>query len=88
VLSDTSPEAEKVQLDILRQMTVAQRLGLVRSLTRTVVHLSRDGLARANPGLDDRQLGLLWVEQQYGRDLALRLRDYLERMPPCKATTS
>lgn len=88
MLSDTSPEAEKVQLDLLRKMTVAQRLGLMRSLTRTLVHLSRDGLARANPGLDDRQLDLLWVEQQYGRDLADRLREYLERMPPCKATTS
>jgi hypothetical protein len=88
VLSDTSPEAEKVQLDLLRKMTVAQRLGLMRSLTRTVVHLSRDSLARLHPGLDDRRLDLLWVEQQYGRDLALRLQDYLDRMPLCKTTTS
>ncbi len=88
VLSGTSPEAETVQLDLLRKMTVAERLGLMRSLTRTLVHLSRDGLARANPSLDDRQLDLLWVDQQYGRDLADRLREYLERTPPCKATTS
>ncbi len=88
MLSDTSPEAEEFQLDLLRNMTVAERLGLVRSLTRTLVHLSRDRLARANPSLDDRQLDLLWVEQQYGQELADKLRDYLERMPPCKATTS
>jgi len=87
VFSDTSPQAEKVQIDLLRRMSVAQRLGLMRKWTRTLVHLSRQGLARANPGLDDRELDLLWVENQYGRDLAVRLREYLEKRPPCKATT-
>lgn len=87
MFSDTSPQAEKVQIDLLRRMSVAQRLGLMRKWTRTLVHLSRQGLARANPGLDDRELDLLWVENQYGRDLAVRLREYLEKRPPCKATT-
>ncbi len=87
MLSDTSPEAEKVQIEILRRMSVAQRLGRMREWTRTLVHFSREGLARANPGLDDRGLNLLWVEHQYGRDLAVRLREYLEKRSPCKATT-
>jgi hypothetical protein len=87
VLSDTAPEAERIQIEILRKMSVAQRLGRMRDWTRTLVHLSREGLARANPGLDDRGLDLLWVEHQYGRELALGLREYLEKRPPCKATT-
>jgi len=87
VLSDTSPEAEKIQIEILRKMSVAQRLGRVREWTRMLVHLSRQGLARANPGLGDRELDLLWVENQYGRDLAVRLRKYLEEKSPCTATT-
>ena len=87
MLSDTSPEAETVQIEILRRMSVAQRLGRMREWTQVLVHLSRQGLARANPGLGDRELDLLWVERQYGRDLALRLREYLERRPPCTATT-
>jgi len=87
VLSDTSPEAEKVQIELLRKMSVAERIGRVREWSRMLVHLSRQGLARANPGLDDRGLDLLWVEQQYGRDLAVKLREYLEKRPPCKATT-
>lgn len=87
MVSDTSPEAEKVQIEILRRMSIAQRLGRVREWTRTLVHLSREGLARANPGLDARELDLLWVEHQYGRDLAGSLREYLEKRPPCKATT-
>ncbi len=88
MLSDTSPEAEKVQIDLLRRMSVAQRLGRVRGWTRTLVHLSREGLARANPGLDHRELDLLWVEHQYGPDVAVRLRKYLEKGAPCKSTTS
>lgn len=87
MLSDTSPEAEKVQIELLRKMSVAERIGRVREWSRMLVHLSRQGLARANPGLDDRGLDLLWVEQQYGRDLAVKLREYLEKRPPCKATT-
>ncbi len=66
----------------------AQRLGRVRGWTRTLVHLSREGLARANPGLDHRELDLLWVEHQYGPDVAVRLRKYLEKGAPCKSTTS
>ena len=78
MLSDTHPEAEKVQIELLRRMSVAERLARMRDWTRTLVHLSREGLARANPGLDERELDLLWVEHQYGRDLAVRLRAYLE----------
>ena len=87
MLSDTSPEAEKVQIELLRKMSVAERLSRVGEWTRMLVHLSRQGLARANPGLDGRELDLLWVENQYGRDLAVRLAEYLERRSPCKATT-
>ncbi len=87
MLSDTPPEAEKVQIEILRKMSVAQRLGRMRDWTHMVVHLSRQGLARANPGLDSRELDLLWVEHQYGRDLAIQLREYLQARQPCKATT-
>ncbi len=87
MLSDTHPEAERVQLDLIRKMTVAERLARAAEWTRMVVNLSRQGLARANPDLDKRELDLLWVERQYGRDLAVRLRGYLEQQSPCKATT-
>lgn len=87
MLSDTSPEAEKVQIELLRKMSVAERLGRVREWSRMLVHLSRQGLARANPGIDNRGLDLLWVEQQYGRDLAVKLQEYLEKRSSCKATT-
>jgi hypothetical protein len=90
MLSDTHPEAERVQLDLIRQMTIAERLARAGEWTRMVVKLSRQELARTHPGLDKRELDLLWVEQQYGMDLATRLRKYLEERSSCqeiKATT-
>jgi hypothetical protein len=59
----------------------------VRDWTDMVIRLSRDGLKRANPGLSQQELDLLWIERQYGADLAPRVRKYLESRPPCPAAT-
>jgi hypothetical protein len=87
MLSDTHPDAERVQLELIRTMTIAERLKRAAEWTRTAVNFSRQGIAKAHPGLDNRELDLLWVEQQYGRDLSNRLRAYLEDRSQCKATT-
>jgi hypothetical protein len=78
MLSDTHPDAERVQIELLRQMTGAQRVAKVRSQTAFVIGLARKAIARANPGLSEQEVNLLWVEHAYGRDLATRLRRYLE----------
>jgi hypothetical protein len=76
--SDTHPDAERVQIELLRQMTGAQRIAQMRSQTAFVVGLSRQAIARANPRLDEREVNLLWVENAYGPKIAKRLRDYME----------
>jgi hypothetical protein len=50
----------------------------MRSLTSLVIGLSRRAIARANPHLDHHEVDMLWVEINYGKDLAARLRNYLE----------
>ncbi|MGD0899944.1 MAG: hypothetical protein ABR915_19085 [Thermoguttaceae bacterium] len=87
MLSDTHPEAEKVRIELLRRMSVAERLARMRDWTAWLVHLSRQGIAKANPGLGQREIDLLWVEHHYGPDLAARLRNYLEKRRSCSATT-
>jgi hypothetical protein len=87
MLSDTHPQAEKVQIELIRRMSVAERIAQMRDWTRMLVHLSRQGIAQANPGLDERELDLLWVEHHYGPDLAARLRVYLEKRQSCNAAT-
>jgi vacuolar-type H+-ATPase subunit F/Vma7 len=41
--------------------------------------LSKRALARANKSLDEQEVNLLFVSHHYGKDLADRLRKYLEK---------
>ena len=76
--SDTHPDAARVQIELLRRATVAQRLGLALRLSSYIIGLSRMGIARAHPRMTPRSVDLLFVDVSYGRDLAQRVRAYLE----------
>jgi hypothetical protein len=76
---DTAPQAEEVQIELIRQASVAQRISMVRSLSQTAMYLSRRAIQRANPTLSEREVDFLFVELHYGEDLADRLRSYMER---------
>lgn len=76
-LTDTDPEAARVQLDLLRRAPVAARLHLAFSLSRTVVGLSRRGLARLHPGDSPEEIALRFAAVHYGLDLAEELRRHL-----------
>ena len=73
-LSDSHPNAERVQLELLGSASVARRLALARSLSATAIQLSRRAIARANPDLSAQDLDLLFVEYHYGAALAECLR--------------
>jgi hypothetical protein len=77
MLSDTHPDAERVQIELLRRMTGAERFAKSQSLTALVVGLSRQAIARANPQFSQRDVETLWVELNYGKDLADGLRKCL-----------
>lgn len=78
-LSDTDPDAARVQLDLLRRASPAKRLSLALSLSRSVLGPSRRGLARRLPGASEEEVGLRFVERHYGRELAQELRLDLAR---------
>jgi len=73
-LHDTHPEAENVQLQLLRQAGIARRIALTWSLSQTALDLSRSALRRRHPTLSERERRLLFVGLCYGEDLANRLR--------------
>lgn len=70
MLSDTSPEAEKVQIELLRNAGFAGRLAKMQSLTATTINLSRRAIAEANPNLSPVELDVKCVELFYGKKLA------------------
>lgn len=76
-ITDTDPEAERVQLELLRRATPERRLRLALSLTESVLGLSRRGLAARMPGASDEEVGLRFVELHYGQGLADEVRDFL-----------
>ena len=75
--TDTHPEAESVQIDLLRKASPARRLSVVRSLSRTTIELSRRAIRRRMPAASETELALAFVELHYGRELAQRLELYL-----------
>jgi len=75
--SDTHPKAESVQIELIRRASVAERFARVRSLSRTMAQLSWRAISRANPGLSDAEINILFARYHYGDDLADRLEAYL-----------
>ena len=79
---DTAPQAEKVQIELIRESSVSRRISTLRSLSQTAMHLSRRAIRRANPSMSERDVDIAFVENHYGQDLAEELRLYLERRKP------
>jgi hypothetical protein len=72
--SDTSPEAERVQIALLRAASPGRRLALANALSRMALQLSAIGLRRAHPGASRRELAVLSVAHTYGQTLSERVR--------------
>jgi hypothetical protein len=77
--ADTDADAERVQVDLLREAPVARRLHLALSLSAAVVGTARRALARARPQASPRDLDLRFVELHYGTKIAAGLRADLDR---------
>lgn len=75
--SDTSPAAARVQLELLRSSGLERRARLARSMSRTVIDLSRAALRERMPGASEREVLLRWVALNYGAELAEHVRRYV-----------
>jgi len=75
--ADTTPEAEEVQIRLLRQVSPTRRFELVRSLSATTRQLAWDGIRRANPISSEAEIDLLFVRYHYGPALAEALAHYM-----------
>ncbi len=75
--TDTHPEAERVQIELLRKASPARRFSSVRSLSRTTIELSRRAIRRRMPAASETEVALAFVELHYGKELAERLDRYL-----------
>ena len=67
---NTSPQAEEVWINLLRQASVARRFALMSNLSAAVIRLSRKALRDARPGASDDELAVEFVRLNYGDAVA------------------
>lgn len=77
--ADTRPDAEAVQVALLRASGLAGRAARARALTEAVVALARRGIARAHPDWTEDEVAIAFVEAHYGAALAAKVRSLLAR---------
>ena len=75
--ADTSEDAERVQLALLRAASLARRSRLALSMSAAAISAARRALVRNYPELSCLERDLKFVEVHYGPELALELREYL-----------
>jgi hypothetical protein len=75
--ADTSPEAEQVQIDLIRLASVPRRLQLAFSLSATVITMARQALCRAHPAESQQEINVRFAELHYGAEVADALRSWL-----------
>jgi hypothetical protein len=71
-LSDTSPEAERLQLEIFKRMGPAARLQAGIALSQTCRRLLAEGVRRRHPEYDERQVRLAVIRLMLPEDLFLK----------------
>ena len=79
MLSDTHPDAERVQIRLLREAGPVRRGELASSLTNSCITRAKRAIKLAYPELSPQQQQLMYIEVQYGSDLARRFEAHLER---------
>ncbi len=72
-LTDTDPKTKKAQIELIRKASIAKRISVMRSLSKSVILLSRRTIKRAKPNFNEKEVSLAFVSLHYGKDLAARL---------------
>ncbi len=67
--ADTTPEAWRTYLELLRRMTPEQKLQRAFDLTRLVRSFAEAGLRERYPNATDREIFLRRVRQEWGPEL-------------------
>ena len=76
---DTRPEAERVQIELLRKASSSKIFGLVRSLSQWLMQASRENIRQLHPNASEEELALIFIEHFYGKELANKMRVYFDR---------
>lgn len=74
-LSDTTPEAEKIQLEILSGLNEADRISICLNLTAQVCNLADQSLIFSSSW----ELLIARISSRYGEDLASKVQIFMDQ---------
>ncbi len=76
---DTSPEAERVQIELIRKASVTKRFTIMQSWSQFIIEANRQAIRKANPKASEEEIALIFVARNYGQALADGLQADLAR---------
>jgi len=80
--TDTSPDAEAVQLELIRGMTPAQRVEKTLRLSSEMLRAAKAAIRRRYPAYSKCEVTIKLIELHYGAELAAKVRSRLESPTP------
>ncbi len=80
-MDDTHPQIDRVRIQMLRDAGLARRAHLANRLSREARWRAMQAVTREHPSLSPIELRLLLLELNHGRDLADRVRRFLNKAP-------
>src|SRR6266568_8965705 len=75
--ADTSPEMERVQIELLRKAPITQKFAMVESWSQFILEASRQGIRREYPEMSEEEVALILVARQFGQPFAEKIRAVL-----------
>ena len=72
--TDTSIEAERIQLEQIRRMTPSERVNKAFALSSEVARMCKAAIRRRHPEFDDNEVSLKFIELNYGKQLSDEVR--------------
>ncbi len=76
---DTNIKTERFLISLLQKEKPEKKFSRIRSLSETAINLSKRAIKRANKNLNEEQINLLFIEYNYGKDLAAKVQKYLNK---------
>jgi hypothetical protein len=76
---DTSPEAERGQIELIRQASVSKRFSITEAWSQFLVEANRQGIRQRHPDASEVEIGLIFIANNYGQALADKVRVELAR---------
>ena len=76
---EINPEKEQEYIEYLRKLSSTEKFAIICSLNTAYLQAVREKLRQSHPDTSKQELDILFIEQLYGKELAQRLQNHLNK---------